>query len=78
MGQVTLEVARENKGLSIADVAQVLKIDKYVMGHYELHSGSVPISMAIKLAKVYGLTIDELEFDVTEDSGGLMDALSSI
>lgn len=57
-----LKIARENAGLSQADVAKKLKMQQFQsISQWERNaSGSVPVNTLLKLSDIYGLDINEI------------------
>ncbi|MBQ8792083.1 MAG: helix-turn-helix transcriptional regulator [Clostridia bacterium] len=57
---MNLKDLRKNKGLTQQDLANELGISRMKYNHYELGNSEPNISMLIKLADLYKVTLDEL------------------
>ena len=68
MEQLTLKAARVNAGLSVKEVAEVVGVTEDTMYRYEAGKSSPKIVTAIKLAELYGKSIDEIDFSVDTGS----------
>lgn len=64
----TVKAARVNAGLSVKEAAEKLGITEDTLYRYENGSSSPKIGVAIKMAEVYGRSIDEIDFSVQEGS----------
>lgn len=64
----TLKGARVNAGVSIKDAAAVAGVSEDTMYRYEAGKSSPKIDTAIKLAELYGKTIDKIDFSVSKGS----------
>ena len=58
--------ARRSAGLTQADAAAELGIDNATLSSYERHRSRVPVHTAKKMACLYGLTMDDIAWDVEE------------
>ncbi|KIL36383.1 hypothetical protein SD71_07840 [Cohnella kolymensis] len=58
----SLRNAREAAGYSVEYVANALNISTRTLYKYERYPASIYVSTAIKLARFYGVTLDELSF----------------
>lgn len=64
MEQLTLRAARVNVGLSVKEVAEAAGITEDTLYRYETGKSSPKIATAIKLAELYGKSIDGIDFSV--------------
>jgi len=55
-----LKKLRKNAKLSQQQLADILGIDRSTYSYYELNKSNPPIAMLIKIAKIFGITVDEL------------------
>ena len=55
--------ARVNAGLSVIEVAQILGVTDVAIYNWETNRGYPRIPTLIKLARLYGVTVDELLSD---------------
>jgi transcriptional regulator with XRE-family HTH domain len=60
--QITLHEARILNGLSLDDAANRLGISPSELGQYEIDPASIYVSMAVKIARLYNIDIDYLDF----------------
>lgn len=60
--KLTLREARMIKGLSLKDTADRLGISVMELGNYEDDPSSMYVSTAVKLARIYKVSIDDLDF----------------
>lgn len=68
MKQLTLKAARVNAGLSVKEAATAVGVTEDTMYRYESGKSSPKISTAVKLAELYGVSIDAIDFSVPEGS----------
>lgn len=59
---IHLKAARVNAGLTQEDVARELNISKNTVVNYEAYRSKPDIETAVKLAKLYGMTVDDIIF----------------
>lgn len=59
---IHLKAARVNANLTQAQVAKELGVSKQTVANYELYRTKPDIETSKKLAKLYGLTIDDIIF----------------
>lgn len=64
----TLKAARINVGLSVREAAEKLGITEDTLYRYEKGLSSPKIGAALKMAELYGRTIDEIDFSVPTSS----------
>lgn len=57
---ITLKAARINAGLLQKEVAEALDVSTPTIASYEVYKTSPDITMARKIAKLYGLTVDDI------------------
>ncbi len=55
-----LRKLRKNAKLSQQQLAIILGIERSTYSYYELNKSNPPISILIKIAMIYGVTVDEL------------------
>lgn len=60
--QITLKAARVNVGLTQNDVATKIGINKGTLVNYEKYRTIPDVETAKKLAKIYGLSVNDLIF----------------
>ena len=68
MTMITMRAARVNAGLSVKDAAAALGITEDTLYRYETGKSSPKIGTAIKMAELYGVTIDMIDFAVSDGS----------
>lgn len=59
---IHLRAARVNAGFTQAKAAEALKISKNTLANYESYRSTPDIKMAQKIAKLYGVTVDNIIF----------------
>lgn len=59
---ITLKAARVNAGLTQREVSEKLNISKATLSHYETYKTIPDMEIGAKLAKLYGLTVDDIIF----------------
>lgn len=64
----TPRAARINAKLSVKEAASELNINEDTLYRYENGKTSPNIGTAIKMAKLYGVTVNEIDFAVDEGS----------
>jgi len=60
--KITIKAARVNKGLLINDAAKLIGISPRALLSYEHMTTEPTISVALKIAAVYGININDLIF----------------
>ncbi|QWQ38331.1 helix-turn-helix domain-containing protein [Gemella sp. zg-570] len=60
---VTLKELRESKGLSVQQAAKLLGISRNSLYNHEKNTRSVRLYRLKKISQVYGVSIDEIEFE---------------
>ena len=60
--KITLKAARVNAGLTQDEVAKILKKSKNTIVNYENGKSSPGIEIGKALAKLYGLSVDDIIF----------------
>lgn len=68
MKTLTLKAARVNAGLSVKAAAEAAGVTEDTMYRYEAGKSSPKIGTALKLAELYGVSIDTIDFAVSEGS----------
>ena len=68
MNTLTLKAARVNAGISVKDAAKACNVSEGTLYSYEAGKSSPKIGTAIKLARVYGVSIDMIEFSGSENT----------
>lgn len=68
MNDITLKAARINKKLSARQVAEHLNVSQDTVYRWEAGKGSPNINQALKMAKLYEVPIDVLDFSLNEGS----------
>lgn len=68
MNTLTLKAARVNAKISVKDAAEAAGITEDTLYRYESGKSSPKIGTALKLALVYGVSIDKIDFSVPEGS----------
>lgn len=64
METYTLRAARVNAGKSVKEAAAAVNVSEDTMYRYENGKASPQIGTAIKLANLYGVSIDKIDFGV--------------
>ncbi len=64
--KLRLRQLREDRGLTQSAVADALNCDQSLYSKYERGGRSLPLDLAVKLAQVYGVSLDYL-VGLTED-----------
>lgn len=59
---IHLKAARVNAGLTQESVAKALNISKNTVVSYEAYRSKPDIETAVRLAKLYGMTVDDIIF----------------
>lgn len=59
---IHLKAARVNAGFTQEEVAKALNISKNTVVNYEAYRSKPDIEMAVKLASLYGMTVDDIIF----------------
>ena len=59
---IQLKAARVNANLTQKEAAEILGISRGTLANYESYTTKPDISTSKKLAKLYGLTVDEIIF----------------
>ena len=59
---ISLKAARINSGLTQEQAAEALEITKGTLANYEMGKTTPRISMAKRIARLYGLTVDDIIF----------------
>lgn len=59
---IKLKAARVNAGLTQSKAAKELNISKKTLSNYEMYRTKLNIEMSKRLAKLYGLTVDDIIF----------------
>lgn len=59
---IHLRAARVNAGFTQEEVAKALNISKNTVINYEAYRSKPDIETAIKLANLYGMTVDDIIF----------------
>ena len=62
---ISLKAARVNANLTQAEVASLLNISKSTINNYENYKKSPSIARAKELAKLYGMEVDEIVWQVS-------------
>lgn len=57
---MTLKELRQNKGLTQTEVAQLIGKSNRIISHYETGRVIPPLEVAVKLAKVLGVSVEEI------------------
>lgn len=60
MEQITLEMARLEAEFTVEEVAQKLKITSRCIMKYERDNSNIPITLFIKLCRLYNVTLDDI------------------
>lgn len=60
--KVTLRAARVNVGLKQAEAAGRLHINKSSLSNYETGKTAPPMDVAMEMAELYGVSINDLSF----------------
>lgn len=68
MNTLTLKAARVNAGISVKAAAEAVGVTEDTMYRYESGKSSPKIGTAVKLAELYGVSIDRIDFAVPEGS----------
>lgn len=68
MEKISLKAARINKKLSAREAAEYAGISEDTLYRYESGKSSPQIVIAIKLAELYGISIDKIDFPMSECS----------
>lgn len=68
MKTLTLKAARVNAGLSVKAAAEAVGVTEDTMYRYESGKSSPKIGTAVKLAELYGVSIDMIDFAVPDGS----------
>lgn len=68
MNTLTLKAARVNAGLSVKAAAEAVGVTEDTMYRYESGKSSPKIGTAVKLAGLYGVSIDKIDFAVPDGS----------
>ena len=63
MSHVTLASIREVKGLSIEEAARCCDISAEKMKLYEENPGTIPVSLAIELRRLYNIPLDYIKLE---------------
>lgn len=63
MEKITLKAARVNKGLTRKEAAEKADITPESIGNYESGRRLPRIDVLIRLAKVYGIKLDQIKWD---------------
>lgn len=66
--KLTLRAARINKGLSTEEAAKELNISRHTLYKYEEGSSSPNVKTALAMSKLYGVSIDMLDFPIGNSS----------
>jgi putative transcriptional regulator len=61
-GQISLKAARVNANRTINQAAQHVGVTMRTIQNYERGKTSPPIHIAIRLARLYGMTIEDIFF----------------
>lgn len=59
---IHLKAARVNAGLTQEEVAKALRISRNTVVNYETYRSKPDIETAVKLANLYGMTVDDIIF----------------
>ena len=59
---ITVAAARVNAGMTQAEVAKALEISKNTYSNYENGKTEPTIFMAEKIANIFGMTLDQINF----------------
>ena len=62
MNTLTLKAARVNRGLSVKEVADSVGVTEDTIYRYESGKASPKISVVVKMVKLYGVTIGDIDF----------------
>jgi putative transcriptional regulator len=62
MNKLTLRAARINAGLSVKEVAEAVDVSEDTIYRFETGKSSPKIGAAIKMAQMYGVSVDVLDF----------------
>jgi DNA-binding XRE family transcriptional regulator len=68
MNTLTLKAARVNAGISVKAAAEAVGVTEDTMYRYESGKSSPKIGTAVKLAGLYGVSIELIDFSVQEGS----------
>lgn len=68
MNTLTLKAARVNAGLSVKAAAEAVGVTEDTMYRYEAGKSSPKIGTAKKLAGLYGVSIDAIDFSMPDGS----------
>ena len=60
--KLTLKAARVNAGFTVKEAAEAIGVKEDTLYRWEAWKSSPKISPAVKLAKLYGLTVDDIDF----------------
>lgn len=60
--KITLRTARILSGYTLKEAAASAGISASVLGRYEKNPSNIYASMATKIVRIYGVTIDDLDF----------------
>ena len=60
---VSIKAARVNAGLTQEEVAKALKKSKNTINSYEAYSSSPDITVAIAMAELFGMSLDDIVWD---------------
>lgn len=58
-----LQTVRKASKMKQKDIAAALGVSRGTLWHYEKGKRKLPFNMAVKLAKIYGVSVDELADD---------------
>ena len=59
---ISIKAARVNAGLTQVELAELLKKSKSTIINYESYSTNVPINVALEMAKLFGLSVNEIKW----------------
>ena len=68
MNTLTLRAARVNAGISVKEAAKACNVSEGTLYSYEAGKSSPKIGTAINLARVYGVSIDMIDFSGSENT----------
>ena len=68
MNTLTLKAARVNAGISVKEAAKACNVSEGTLYSYEAGKSSPKIGTAIKLARVYGVPIDMIDFICSDNT----------
>ena len=68
MNTLTLKAAPVNAGISVKEAAKACNVSEGTLYSYEAGRSSPKIGTAIKLARMYGVTIDMIDFSGSENT----------